>query len=151
MARMHKSRRGKSGSKKVYRNTPPEWVEMSKEDVVKKILELYNEGMDPSKIGMILRDRYGIPSVRQITGKRLVEILKENGVPIKYPEDLKALIKKALKLRKHLEAHKKDLHNRRGLQLIEAKIWRLSSYYREKGVLPEDWSYDPEKLRVELS
>jgi small subunit ribosomal protein S15 len=35
--------------------------------------------------------------------------------------------------------------------LIEAKIWRLSSYYKEKGVLPEDWSYDPEKLRVELS
>ncbi len=151
MARMHKSRRGKSGSKKVYRNTPPEWVEMSKEEVVKKILELYNEGMDPSKIGMVLRDRYGIPSVRQITGKRLVEILKENGVSMKYPEDLKALIKKALKLRKHLEAHKKDLHNRRGLQLIEAKIWRLSSYYKEKGVLPADWSYDPEKLRVELS
>jgi len=151
MARMHKSRRGKSGSKKVYRSTPPEWVEMSKEEVVKKILELYNEGMDPSKIGMVLRDRYGIPSVRQITGKRLVEILKENGVSMKYPEDLKALIKKALKLRKHLEAHKKDLHNRRGLQLIEAKIWRLSSYYKERGILPVDWSYDPEKLRVELS
>lgn len=151
MARIHKSRRGKSGSKKVYRNAPPEWVEMSKEEVVKKILELYNEGMEPSKIGMVLRDRYGIPSVRQITGKRLVDVLKENGVSIKYPEDLKALIRKALKLRKHLEAHKKDLHNRRGLQLIEAKIWRLSSYYKEKGLLPADWSYDPEKLRVELS
>ncbi|MEM2726716.1 MAG: 30S ribosomal protein S15 [Archaeoglobaceae archaeon] len=151
MARIHKSRRGKSGSKKVYRNVPPEWVEMSKEEVVKKILELYNEGMEPSKIGMVLRDRYGIPSVKQITGKRLVDVLKENGVSIKYPEDLKALIRKALKLRKHLEAHKKDLHNRRGLQLIEAKIWRLSSYYKEKGLLPADWSYDPDKLRVELS
>ncbi|MCS7143719.1 MAG: 30S ribosomal protein S15 [Archaeoglobaceae archaeon] len=151
MARMHKSRRGKSGSKKVYRNVPPEWVETSKEDVVKKILELYNEGLEPSKIGMVLRDRYGIPSVKQITGKRLVDVLKENGVSIKYPEDLKALIRKALKLRKHLESHKKDLHNRRGLQLIEAKIWRLSSYYKEKGILPADWSYDPEKLRVELS
>lgn len=151
MARMHKSRKGKSGSKRVYRNVPPDWVEMSKEEVIKKILELYNEGMEPSKIGMVLRDRYGIPSVRQITGKRLVDILKENGIKIKYPEDLKSLIRKALKLRKHLESHKKDLHNRRGLQLIEAKIWRLSSYYKEKGILPADWSYDPEKLRVELS
>ncbi|MCS7130102.1 MAG: 30S ribosomal protein S15 [Archaeoglobaceae archaeon] len=151
MARMHKSRRGRSGSKRVYRTSPPEWVEMSKEEVEKKILELYNEGLEPSKIGMVLRDRYGIPSVRQITGKRLLDVLKENGISIKYPEDLKSLIRKALKLRRHLEVHKKDLHNRRGLQLIEAKIWRLSSYYKERGILPADWSYDPEKLRVELS
>ncbi|MEM2086042.1 MAG: 30S ribosomal protein S15 [Archaeoglobaceae archaeon] len=151
MARMHKSRRGKSGSKKVYRTSPPEWVEVSKEELEKKIVELYNEGLEPSKIGMVLRDRYGIPSVKQITGKRILDILKDNGITMKYPEDLKALIRNALKLRRHLEVHKKDLHNRRSLQLIEAKIWRLSSYYKEKGVLPADWSYDPEKLRVELS
>jgi SSU ribosomal protein S15P len=53
MARMHKSRKGKSGSKKVYRNSPPEWVEMSAEEVEKKIVELYNEGYEPSQIGMI--------------------------------------------------------------------------------------------------
>ncbi|NHW88543.1 MAG: 30S ribosomal protein S15 [Archaeoglobales archaeon] len=151
MARMHKSRRGKSGSKKVYRNSPPEWVEMSAEEIEKKIVELYNEGYEPSQIGMILRDRYGIPSIKQVTGKKLMDILIENGIKPKYPEDLKALIKKALKLRRHLEIHKKDLHNRRGLQLIEAKIWRLSNYYKEKGYLPSDWSYDPDKLRVELS
>ncbi|MFN3384222.1 MAG: 30S ribosomal protein S15 [Archaeoglobaceae archaeon] len=151
MARMHKSRRGKSGSKKVYRTQPPEWVEMSAEDVEKKVIELYNEGYEPSMIGMILRDRFGVPSVRQVTGKRLVEILIESGIKPRYPEDLKSLIRKALKLRRHLEVHKKDLHNRRGLQLIEAKIWRLSNYYKEKGYLPADWSYDPEKLRVELS
>lgn len=151
MARMHKSRRGKSGSKKIHRMHPPEWVEMSAEEVERKVLELYNEGYEPSMIGMILRDRYGIPSIKQVTGKKLMDILIENGIKPKYPEDLKALIKKALKLRKHLEIHKKDLHNLRGLQLIEAKIWRLSSYYKEKGYLPADWSYDPEKLRVELS
>jgi len=151
MARMHKSRRGKSGSKKIHRTQPPEWVELNAEEVEKKIVELYNEGYEPSMIGMILRDRFGVPSVRQVTGKKLVEILSESGIKPKYPEDLKALIKKALKLRRHLEVHKKDLHNRRGLQLIEAKIWRLSNYYKEKGYLPADWSYDPEKLRVELS
>ncbi|MCS7121368.1 MAG: 30S ribosomal protein S15 [Archaeoglobaceae archaeon] len=150
MARMHAKRRGKSGSKKVYRDSPPEWVTMKAEEVEKKILELYNEGYEPSVIGMILRDRYGIPSVRQVTGKKLVQILKEQGVTMKYPEDLKALIKKALNLRKHLEFNKKDKHNARGLQLIEAKIWRLSNYYKEVGVLPEDWKYDPEKLRIEL-
>lgn len=151
MARMHKSRRGKSGSKKVYRTQPPEWIELSMEEVEKKVVELYNEGYEPSMIGMILRDRFGIPSIRQVTGKKLLDILLENGIKPKYPEDLKALIKKALKLRRHLQIHKKDLHNQRSLQLIEAKIWRLSNYYKEKGYLPADWSYDPEKLRVELS
>lgn len=151
MARMHARRKGKSGSKRVYRDHPPEWVEMKPEEVEKLVVELYKEGYEPSMIGMILRDRYGIPSVRQVTGKKLVKILKEHGVYTGLPEDLKALIKKAINLRKHLEVHKKDKHNMRGLQLIEAKIWRLSNYYKEKGVLPKDWKYDPEKLEIELS
>ncbi|WP_456468417.1 30S ribosomal protein S15 [Archaeoglobus sp.] len=151
MARIHARRRGKSGSKRVYRDSPPEWVDMSPEEVEKKVVELYIEGYEPSQIGMVLRDRYGIPSVKQVTGKKIQKILKEKGVEIKYPEDLKSLIKKALKLRKHLEIHRKDKHNRRGLQLIEAKIWRLSNYYKEKGVLPADWKYSPERLKIELS
>ncbi|WP_290595632.1 MULTISPECIES: 30S ribosomal protein S15 [unclassified Archaeoglobus] len=151
MARIHARRRGKSGSKRVYRDSPPEWVDMSPEEVEKKVVELYIEGYEPSQIGMVLRDRYGIPSVKQVTGKKIQKILKEKGVEIKYPEDLKSLIKKALKLRKHLEVHRKDKHNRRGLQLIEAKIWRLSNYYKEKGVLPADWKYNPERLKIELS
>ncbi|RLI79640.1 30S ribosomal protein S15 [Archaeoglobales archaeon] len=151
MARMHARRRGKSGSKRVYRDQPPEWVELSAREVEKKVVELYNEGLEPSQIGMVLRDRYGVPSVKQVTGKKILRILRENGVEMKYPEDLKALIKRALRLRKHLEVHKKDKHNRRGLQLIEAKIWRLSNYYKEKGVLPKDWKYDPERLRIEIS
>ncbi len=151
MARMHARRRGKSGSKRVYRDQPPEWVELSAREVEKKVVELYNEGLEPSQIGMVLRDRYGVPSVKQVTGKKILRILRENGIEMKYPEDLKALIKRALRLRKHLEVHKKDKHNRRGLQLIEAKIWRLSNYYKEKGVLPKDWKYDPERLRIEIS
>jgi len=151
MARIHARRRGKSGSKRVYRNNPPEWVEMKREDVEKLVVELYKEGYEPSMIGMILRDRYGIPSIRQVTGKKLVKILKENGIEIGIPEDLKSLIRKAINLRKHLEVHRKDKHNTRGLQLIEAKIWRLSNYYKETGVLPKDWKYDPKKLEIELS
>jgi small subunit ribosomal protein S15 len=150
MARMHARRRGSSGSKRVYRDSPPKWVELTPEEVERKIIELYDEGYEPSMIGTILRDRYGIPSVKQVTGKRLQKILKER-VQIAIPEDLKALIKKALRLRKHVEVYKKDRHNLRSLQLVEAKIWRLSNYYKEKGILPADWSYDPQKLQIELS
>jgi small subunit ribosomal protein S15 len=150
MARMHARRRGSSGSKRVYRDSPPEWVDMNPEEVEKKILELYEEGYEPSMIGMILRDRYGIPSVKQVTGKKILQILREKS-EVGMPEDLKSLIMKAIRLRQHINQHKKDYHNKRGLQLIEAKIWRLSNYYKEKGVLPADWKYDPEKLRIALT
>lgn len=150
MARMHARRRGSSGSKRVYRDSPPEWIDMSPGEIEKKILELYEEGYEPSMIGMILRDRYGIPSVKQVTGKKILQILREKS-EVGMPEDLKSLIMKAIKLRQHLSQHKKDYHNKRGLQLIEAKIWRLSNYYKEKGVLPADWKYDPEKLRIALT
>jgi len=150
MARMHARRRGKSGSKRVYRDKKPEWVDLSTEEVEKIVVDLYNDGYEPSMIGMILRDRYGIPSVKQVTGKSMLKILKDNNVEIRMPEDLKSLILKAINLRKHLEIHKKDKHNMRGLQLIEAKIRRLSDYYKSKGVLPSDWKYDPARLEVEL-
>jgi small subunit ribosomal protein S15 len=150
MARMHARRRGSSGSKRVYRDSPPEWVDMNPEEVEKKILELYEEGYEPSMIGMILRDRYGIPSVKQVTGKKILQILREKS-EVGMPEDLKSLIMKAIRLRQHINQHKKDYHNKRGLQLIEAKIWRLSNYYKEKGVLPAGWKYDPEKLRIALT
>ncbi len=150
MARMHARRRGKSGSKRIYRDSPPEWVELSAEEVEKLVIKLYNDGYEPSMIGTILRDVHGIPSVKQVTGKKIVRILTESDAEIKLPEDIKSLIKKAINLRKHLETHRTDVHNKRGLQLIEAKIHRLASYYKEKGVLPDNWKYDPVKLEIEL-
>ena len=151
MARMHARRRGSSGSKKVYRDNPPDWVELKSEEVEKRILELYNEGYEPSMIGMILRDRYGVPDVTQVTGKKLNRILKENGIQAVLPEDLKALITKALRLRKHSEVHRKDHHNIRNMMLVEAKVRRLAKYYIRKKVLPADWKYDPKRLQIELS
>ncbi|HIE33746.1 MAG TPA: 30S ribosomal protein S15, partial [Candidatus Altiarchaeales archaeon] len=62
--------------------------------------------------------------------------------------DLENLIRKAVNLRKHLEQNKKDLHNRRALQLIESKIRRLTKYYKGAGKLPENWMYEPEKAKL---
>ena len=151
MARMHARRKGKSGSKRVYRDSPPEWVELSPEQVEKKVVELYEMGYQTSQIGMILRDTYGIPSVRQVTGKKITQILKEHGKEITIPEDLRNLMIKALRLREHLKEHRKDFHNKRGLQLTEAKIHRLVKYYRAEKVLPGDWKYDPEKVKILLT
>ena len=51
------------------------------------------------------------------------------------------LIKRATSLQTHLKDHRKDLSNRRGLELIESRIRRLSRYYKSRGVLPSDWDY----------
>ncbi|MCK4973493.1 MAG: 30S ribosomal protein S15, partial [Candidatus Heimdallarchaeota archaeon] len=94
-------------------------------------------------IGKILRDQYGIPLVRVIANKRIMTILRENDLERRVPEDLRNMIAKAVTIRKHLEENKKDLHSKRGLQLIEAKIRRLVKYYKKKGKFPIDGKYDP--------
>jgi small subunit ribosomal protein S15 len=105
------------------------------------VIKLAREGNPQSKIGVILRDQYGIPLIKTITGKGISDILKENDLSPSVPEDLEALLRKATKLRAHLERHRSDAYNRRAVQVIESKIHSLSDYYKRKGVLPEDWKY----------
>jgi small subunit ribosomal protein S15 len=130
------------------RTEAPEWVTLKPEEVEELVVKFAKEGYQSAMIGMILRDTYGIPDVKLITGKKISQIMKEHGVYPEVPEDLLNLMKRAVNLRNHLEQHPKDLHSKRGLQLIESKIRRLVKYYKEKGVLPMDWRYTPEKARL---
>ena len=99
-------------------------------------------------IGLTLRDSYGIPDVKTLTGKSIGDILKEKNLQKEIPEDLMALMKKNINERKHLENNHKDMVAGRGLQLTEAKIKALINYYKQTGVLGEDWKYDPEKIKL---
>jgi len=128
MARMHARRRGKSSSVRPARSEAPDWSNTDKAAIEKLIVDLRKEGTSSSMIGLVLRDRYGVPDVKLVTGKRIGDILKENKVSSEIPEDLRDLMVKALGLRKHLTENTKDLHNKRQLHLIEAKIRRLVRY-----------------------
>ena len=121
----------------------PAWLEMTEEEIVELIVKLHREGQSTSQIGIILRDQYGIPSTKTVLGKKITEILKDNGTEFEYPEDLLNLIKRAVNIREHLEENPKDLHSKRGLMIIESKIRRLVKYYTRNNVLPEGWRYDP--------
>ncbi len=123
----------------------PEWTKYSPEEVEKLVIKLANEGHTQAEIGNILRDSYGIPSVRAITGKKIGKILFDAGLAPKVPEDLRNLILKAVNLRRHLKENKKDKHSTRGLQIVEARIRSLSRYYKRKGKLPQDWKYVPDR------
>ena len=148
MARMHARKKGKAGSKKPSTRTIPKWIRYKKDEVERLILKLANEGNSSANIGLILRDQFGIPSVKTIIGKTISKIMKENKIYPKYPEDLFNLLKQAVNLRGHLEKNKRDYTSKRGLELLESKIRRLGKYYVRTGVLPEDWHYDPEQAKL---
>jgi small subunit ribosomal protein S15 len=151
MARMHARRRGQSGSVRPYRKEAPEWSNKDAAAIEKLILDLKKEGVTNSRIGLILRDRYGVPDVKRALGKRIGELLTEKGMESEIPEDLRALIAKALGLRKHLVTNRNDLHNKRQLQLTESKVRRLARYYAGSGKLPKGWTYKPETAEILLS
>ncbi len=148
MVHKHNRGRGKSGSIKPNKKTVS-WINnYKKEEIEKIIIELYKKGVPPSQIGLILRDQYGIPFAKYILGKKLTKFLEEKGFKQQIPEDLLNLMKRAVRVHEHLQKHKKDKVAKRALMLIESKIMRLVSYYKEKGKLPKDWRYSIETAKL---
>lgn len=139
---MPKQEKGKSHATRPVSKRPPNWCKYQPEEVEALIVKLAREGNSPSRIGTILRDQHAVPLAKPITGKRVMKILKENQLAPSLPEDLSSLLKKAESLSLHLEKNRTDLYNKRALQLIEAKIHKLSRYYKYKGILPATWKYE---------
>ena len=151
MSRMHSSRKGSSGSKRPLLTENPKWVQQSPEEVKDLVAKLAGEGMSLAKIGLVLRDQYAIPNVKLATGKSVKEVLAEKGIKSELPDDLQALMRRAVQMGPHIKKNKKDLHNIRGRHLLESKIRRLVKYYKREGIIPETWNYslDTAALQVE--
>ena len=98
MARMYKSRRGKSGSSKPYVTEAPEWSNTDLEEVTKLVVELGKSGHTTAEIGTILRDQHAVPNVKLVTGKRIGAILAEHEIGGSYPEDMMNLMRQAVRL-----------------------------------------------------
>lgn len=148
MARIYSGKKGSSGSHKPPFKTVPKWSKHKKEDIEKIVTDLAKQKHTSSMIGMVLRDSYGIPDSAVITQKSISQIMREGNIYPEFPEDLMFLLKKAVELRKHMSASRKDKHSQRGLQNLESKIRRLSKYYVRTGKLPQSWKYNPEQARL---
>ncbi|NYZ79874.1 30S ribosomal protein S15 [Candidatus Micrarchaeota archaeon] len=148
MARMHARKKGKSGSTRPSVRIKPEWIQYSKEETSELVVKLFKEGKTISEIGGLLRDQYGIPSVKTLTGKSISKILSAEKLLPKWPEDLMNLFKKAVRLKRHLDVNKADKINARQLRLAESKIKRLVSYYKTTKRIPQDWHYKPEEAAL---
>jgi small subunit ribosomal protein S15 len=138
---MPKQEKGKSHSIRPVSRRPPSWCKYQPEEVEAFIIKLAKEGHNMSAIGTILRDQYAIPLVKPITGKSVSDTLEAANLTPKLPEDLANLMKKAQALAVHMDKNKKDLHNKRNMQIIEAQIHKLSRYYKREGVISKDFKY----------
>lgn len=141
MARIHSHRHGKSHQTRPPSKTSPGWVTTTPDEARAAILKLAKDGVSPSKIGQALRDDYGVPLTKTLLGKSLGGVLAEGKAAPKVPQDLQDLIDRAQRVQKHLRAHKSDRKNVHSLELVEAKIYRLSKYYKARGILPSDFKY----------
>ena len=148
MARMHSPGRGKSGSTKPNVDSAPEWSNTDEKAVTELILSLSGDGHGAAAIGQILRDKHAVPDVRLVLGKRITQVLADNDIAPKFPEDLMSLMRRAHRLIEHLDANRKDLHNRRQLELTESKLRRLARYYQSEGKMPSDWAYKRDQLHL---
>jgi small subunit ribosomal protein S13e len=142
MGRMHSNGKGISRSSLPYRRHPPSWCKIESEQVKEEIFKYAKKGLTPSQIGVILRDSFGIPQVSQITGNKILRILKTAGLAPELPEDLYHLIKKAVNIRRHLEKNRKDTDSKFRLILVESRIHRLARYYKTTKTLPATWKYE---------
>jgi len=150
MARMHTRRRGKSCSKRPMITENPSWVPLGTAEIEDLIVKFAKDGLVSARIGLILRDQYGVPNVKLATGKTVTKIMEEKGVSPSLPEDISNLMRRAISLNVHLKNNRGDVSNQRGLNLIEAKIRRLERYYKRNGILPKTWKYSLANAEIML-
>jgi small subunit ribosomal protein S15 len=140
---MHTKKKGKSSSRKLRMEEAEAKSGLGKEEIEKLIVSYAKSGMPAELIGETLKKKHNVLYIRKETGKRLMQIIKENNLESSLPPDMLQLVKKAVNIREHLSSNKSDVHNRIRLGRIESKIWRLVRYYKKEGVLSRDWKYDP--------
>lgn len=107
----------------------PIWLKYTKEEVEAIILKLADKGLTAEKIGLVLRDQYGIPKVR-IYDIKISKILKEKN---KYQEPTNMNLKiKLQKIIDHYKKNKQDKTSERSLIITKAKLKKRDDYQKKK-------------------
>lgn len=105
----------------------PIWLKYTKEEVEAIVLKLSDQGLTAEKIGLKLRDQYGIPKVK-LYDIKIKQVLKD-----KFEEPTKLNLK--VKLQKIIDHFKKNKQDKRaGYSLIKtkAKLKKINEYLEEK-------------------
>ncbi len=107
----------------------PVWLKYTKDEVEAIILKLADKGLTAEKIGLVLRDQYGIPKVK-IYDLKISKILKEKQ---KYQEPTNINLKTKLqKIIDHYKKNKQDKNSERSLMITKAKLKKRDDYAKKK-------------------
>ncbi len=141
MGRLHTHNHGKAHSTRPIESKFSSWVKQDPKEIEELVIKYAKDGNTSSQIGIKLRDQHAIPLVKPIINKTISDILDQNDLKSEIPEDLNNIVTKAVGLQNHLKSNKNDRRNIRSLELIEAKVHRLSVYYKKIGRIPKNWKY----------
>jgi len=141
MGRMHSHNYGKSHSTRPLNPKAPSWKTQDPKEIEEMIIKYAKDDLSTSQIGVYQSDQQSIPLVKPIIKKTITRVLEENDLYPELPEELNNIVMKAVGVQKHLKINKKDNRNVRSLELIEAKVHRLSVYYKKIGRIPQKWKY----------
>ena len=99
-----------------------DWVMVKLPELEKLVSDLHKEGHSPAKIGLILRDKHGIPKAK-LVGKKITKILNDAKLVYKSEKEMKA--NKIQEIEKHIAIHKHDYSAKRSLSKSLWAVKRL--------------------------
>lgn len=100
------------------------------EDIEAIVIDLGKKGNSPSKIGIMLKEKYGVYKIKAL-GKKISKILKDNKIP--YEDDLSMVNKKIKNLEKHYGKNHQDKRAEREIVRYISLKKRLETYNLKRG------------------
>ncbi|MEM4259150.1 MAG: hypothetical protein QXS38_00080 [Candidatus Pacearchaeota archaeon] len=100
----------------------PDWIKIKPAELEKIVVDLYKEGKNAAAIGLILRDKYGIPKAK-LLGKRITEILKDAKIKLRSEKDI--IAQKIELLKKHIEKNK---HDQPAKKKLVKELWAIKKF-----------------------
>ena len=81
MGRMQSKGKGKgiSSTATPFKRRCAKWVVHTPRTISDLIVTMAKKGMSPSQIGVTIRDKEAVPSIKLLTGQKIVRLLKKNG------------------------------------------------------------------------
>lgn len=81
MGRIQSKGKGKGISSTVtpFKRRSAKWVLHTPKTITDYIVTLSKKGLSPSQIGVTIRDKEAVPSIKLLTGQKIVRILKKQG------------------------------------------------------------------------
>ena len=105
--------------------TVPSWIKIKPAELETIVVDLAKQGKSPAQIGLVLRDKHGIPKAK-LLGKKIAKILKDAKIA-ESPE--KAIVEKKIEaIRVHMTKNKQD---KCAPKSLTKRLWDLH-YIKQK-------------------